>query len=218
MGQQPYSASITAGLFDARPSKLVARTLQWRAVCARFVPVPLVAPHNATGNFRERSRPGPRRTGIRRREATRVHSGCNSRRYLLQCPGKPVFAAHPHHLAHCWRDSILYGPEPELLVFEIAGENACLDANHGLRVQPAHDCRNVEIVYLCKPPCPQPVVTIIAGTMVLGAQRNGRGIRRFLAQAVRPGVRRLDASSRPAHQAGQRANPGQVPVVALRVS
>src|ERR1035438_3810571 len=65
-------------------------------------------------------------------------------------------------------------------------------------------------MHLGELPRPQLVIRVVPAPVVAGAQRNSGQIRRLLAQAVRPGVGRLDTSRPVAHRTGEGPDPLEV--------
>src|ERR1017187_746744 len=65
-------------------------------------------------------------------------------------------------------------------------------------------------MHLGELPRPQLVIRVVPAPVVAGAQRNSGQIRRLLAQAVRPGVGRLDTTRPVAHRTGEGPDPLEV--------
>src|SRR5450759_1713528 len=102
------------------------------------------------------------------------------------------------------------GSELILQISEPAHEGARFSANQRLLIQAVDDRPDIQLMHLGELPRPQLVIRVIPGPVVPGAQGNGGQVRRLLAQAVRPGMGRLDRTRRVAHRTGKRPDPFEV--------
>jgi hypothetical protein len=97
-------------------------------------------------------------------------------------------------LAYGWSDAGFGFPQHIPPVFQISYETSGFNANGGLQIQSADNCRNVQVVFLRELSRAQPVVTIGAGAVMLCAERDGGCVWGLLADPVWAGVRRFYTS------------------------
>jgi hypothetical protein len=63
--------------------------------------------------------------------------------------------------------------EPVLAALEIRYELTILNAYRRSHVQALHDRREIQIVHVTEPSRTEPVITVVSGTVVHGAERHG---------------------------------------------
>jgi hypothetical protein len=95
-------------------------------------------------------------------------------------------------------------------------ERARFDVYRRSRIQARHNSADVNRVPALKYARAELMVGIPAGSVMPGAQGNGRSVGRFLANAMRPGVRCLDTCGSSANQTRQRPDPRQIKQVSYR--
>src|ERR1017187_521766 len=119
----------------------------------------------------------------------------------------PPDFAHP---ANRTRQPSLRGSERVLLTSDAAHKATRLHAYPRFRTQASDDRRDIQLMHLGELPRSQLVIRVVPAPVVSCAQGNGRQIGGLLAQPVRPGVGRLDATRPMAHRAGEGPDPLEV--------
>src|ERR1035437_9586368 len=104
----------------------------------------------------------------------------------------------------------LGGSQLILLISDATHEGPRFPANPRFRTQTSDDRRDIQLMQLGELPRPELVIRVVPGTVVPLAQGNGGQIGGLLAQAVRPGMGRLDSTCRVAHGARKCPDPLQV--------